>query len=119
MTDELKELLASNRVWAERHRTTEPDFFSKLTAIQRPEYLWIGCSDSRVPANQIVGLKPGEGEFTGPVTSPWGDRRVGFALTGEIDREDFGLTWNAALETGGVLISDTIKLSFDVEATKA
>lgn len=60
VTDELKELLASNRIWAERHRTTQPDFFSKLTEIQRPEYLWIGCSDSRVPANQIVGLKPGE-----------------------------------------------------------
>ena len=60
MADELKTLIASNRVWAERHRQIEPDFFSKLTEIQRPDYLWIGCSDSRVPANQIVGLRPGE-----------------------------------------------------------
>ena len=60
MADELKNLLTSNRTWAARHLQQEPEFFSKLTEIQRPEYLWIGCSDSRVPANQIVGLRPGE-----------------------------------------------------------
>jgi carbonic anhydrase len=60
VADELKSLLESNRAWAESHRQHEPDFFSKLTEIQRPDYLWIGCSDSRVPANQIVGLRPGE-----------------------------------------------------------
>ena len=60
MTDELRELLANNRAWAERHRRSEPEFFSKLIEIQRPDYLWIGCSDSRVPANEIVGLMPGE-----------------------------------------------------------
>jgi carbonic anhydrase len=58
--DELKALVARNRAWAERHRKVEPEFFSKLTEIQRPDYLWIGCSDSRVPANEIVGLRPGE-----------------------------------------------------------
>jgi carbonic anhydrase len=60
VADQLKTLIASNRVWAERHRREEPEFFSKLTEIQRPDYLWIGCSDSRVPANEIVGRKPGE-----------------------------------------------------------
>jgi len=56
----LKQLLDSNREWA--HRTTEadPGFFDNLAAQQRPRYLWIGCSDSRVPANQILGLAPGE-----------------------------------------------------------
>lgn len=56
----LSALLENNRRWAERMRATEPDFFEKLLGQQRPEYLWIGCSDSRVPANQIVGLLPGE-----------------------------------------------------------
>lgn len=56
----LKRLFDNNRAWAERIRQQDPEFFSKLAAQQGPEYLWIGCSDSRVPANQIVGLLPGE-----------------------------------------------------------
>ena len=56
----LDELLENNRRWAERVRAQEPAFFEDLTAIQRPEILWIGCSDSRVPANQITGQRPGE-----------------------------------------------------------
>jgi carbonic anhydrase len=56
----LKRLLDNNRDWAERISRQDPDFFAKLAAQQGPEYLWIGCSDSRVPANQIVGLLPGE-----------------------------------------------------------
>jgi len=57
---ELRELLENNRRWAERVRAQEPTFFEDLNAIQRPEILWIGCSDSRVPANQITGQRPGE-----------------------------------------------------------
>lgn len=53
-------LLANNRAWSESIRTRDPEFFSRLTAQQSPRFLWIGCSDSRVPANQIVGLQPGE-----------------------------------------------------------
>jgi carbonic anhydrase len=53
-------LLAKNRVWATETTTADPDFFQKLARQQNPQYLWIGCSDSRVPANQIVGLIPGE-----------------------------------------------------------
>jgi carbonic anhydrase len=49
-----------NRAWAQRIEQAEPGFFEKLSHLQAPEYLWIGCSDSRVPANQIVGLLPGE-----------------------------------------------------------
>jgi carbonic anhydrase len=57
---DLHRLLDQNRVWAETIKTREPDFFSTLAQQQQPQYLWIGCSDSRVPANQIVGLMPGE-----------------------------------------------------------
>lgn len=56
----LRHLLDNNRQWSERISAQDPDFFQKLARQQSPEYLWIGCSDSRVPANQIVGLLPGE-----------------------------------------------------------
>ncbi|MDA0802778.1 MAG: carbonic anhydrase [Planctomycetota bacterium] len=59
MTD-LTHLLDHNRAWAARMEREQPGFFSRLVDQQRPKYLWIGCSDSRVPANQIVGLPPGE-----------------------------------------------------------
>ena len=57
---ELKHLFSANHAWAERMRAADPNFFERLVHLQAPEYLWIGCSDSRVPANQIVGLLPGE-----------------------------------------------------------
>ncbi len=50
---------------------------------------------------------------------PWGGERIGFAATGKIKRSDFGLTWNAALETGGFLVGDDVKITLDVEAVKA
>ncbi len=56
----LEHLIACNKAWADGIRQQDPSFFSKLAKQQAPEYLWIGCSDSRVPANQIVGLLPGE-----------------------------------------------------------
>ncbi len=56
----LKQLFENNRRWAENRKESDPDFFNKLSEQQSPEYLWIGCSDSRVPANEIVGLLPGE-----------------------------------------------------------
>jgi carbonic anhydrase len=59
MTD-LDELLRNNRDWAEHVRHEDPQFFQRLSQQQAPKYLWIGCSDSRVPANQIMGLAPGE-----------------------------------------------------------
>lgn len=54
------DLLDNNRAWAAGRTADDPDFFKRLVAQQSPAYLWIGCSDSRVPANQIVGLDPGE-----------------------------------------------------------
>ena len=53
-------LFEKNRAWSERMRRDDPEFFTRLLRQQRPRYLWIGCSDSRVPANDIVGLLPGE-----------------------------------------------------------
>lgn len=55
-----QQLLENNRLWADAIRAREPDFFKKLAEQQTPEYLWIGCSDSRVPANELLGLLPGE-----------------------------------------------------------
>ena len=57
---DLNHLIANNRAWAAEITARQPDFFSTLAQQQSPEYLWIGCSDSRVPANQITGLLPGE-----------------------------------------------------------
>jgi carbonic anhydrase len=57
---DLDELFRSNKAWADQIHRQDPDFFSKLSRQQSPEYLWIGCADSRVPANQIVGLMPGD-----------------------------------------------------------
>jgi carbonic anhydrase len=56
----LKQLLENNRNWAKASVSDDPEFFSRLARQQSPQYLWIGCSDSRVPANQITGLAPGE-----------------------------------------------------------
>jgi carbonic anhydrase len=56
----LQQLFDNNRAWSERIRRNDPAFFQRLSQQQRPRYLWIGCSDSRVPANEIVGLEPGE-----------------------------------------------------------
>lgn len=56
----LDSLLEKNRAWAEGIKNQDPDFFNRLSKQQAPEYLWIGCADSRVPANQIVDLVPGE-----------------------------------------------------------
>ncbi|MBW8192361.1 carbonate dehydratase [Neiella marina] len=56
----IKQLFKQNEEWAARTSDADPEFFDNLSEQQSPEYLWIGCSDSRVPANQIVGLLPGE-----------------------------------------------------------
>src|SRR4029077_13899082 len=56
----LQRLFDSNRPWSERIRREDPEFFARLSRQQHPSYLWIGCSDSRVPANEIVDLAPGE-----------------------------------------------------------
>ncbi|HEX7990692.1 carbonate dehydratase [Stenotrophomonas sp. 610A2] len=57
---DIHNLLQKNREWADRIEKEDPEFFQQLSKQQSPEYLWIGCSDSRVPANQIIGMAPGE-----------------------------------------------------------
>jgi carbonic anhydrase len=60
MSDELDDLLGNNQRWADAMRQREPGFFTRLAKQQTPRYMWIGCADSRVPANEITGLDPGE-----------------------------------------------------------
>ncbi len=60
MSGDLDELLGNNRRWAARTEAREPGFFTRLASQQNPRYMWIGCADSRVPANEITGLDPGE-----------------------------------------------------------
>jgi polyisoprenoid-binding protein YceI len=57
-------------------------------------------------------------EFLGTATDPWGNSKIGFDISGKINRAEFGLTWNAALETGGVLVSEEVKLQFNVQLAK-
>ena len=59
-----------------------------------------------------------EAAFEGQGKDPWGNEKVGFSANGRINRSDYGLTWNAALETGGVLVGDQVKISLDIEAAK-
>jgi carbonic anhydrase len=60
MTSPLEDLLTRNRAWAAQTEAARPGFFTRLAQQQRPRYMWIGCADSRVPANEIIGLDPGE-----------------------------------------------------------
>lgn len=60
MEKSYQRLLENNKAWVTLQKYTDPDYFSNLAKKQKPEYLWIGCSDSRVPSNQITGTKPGE-----------------------------------------------------------
>ena len=57
---DIKKLFENNENWSQRKLKEDPEFFNRLSALQNPKFLWIGCSDSRVPANQILGLAPGE-----------------------------------------------------------
>lgn len=59
-----------------------------------------------------------EGEVVGPAKDPWGNSRIGFSLTGELDREDFGLKWNQALEAGGVLVGKKVKIFLEAQAVQ-
>jgi len=56
----LDKLFENNHQWAEKQRAEKPDFFDRLSALHNPDFMWIGCSDSRVPANEIIGLEPGQ-----------------------------------------------------------
>lgn len=76
------------------------------------DYRLIGDLTIRGTTREVVL----EAEFAGVHKDPWGNTRTGFTVTGAVDRKDFGLAWNAALETGGVLVGDKVKLTLDLEA---
>ena len=56
----IEDLFVRNKAWSAERRAERADYFQRLSTLQQPDYLWIGCSDSRVPANVIAGLEPGE-----------------------------------------------------------
>ena len=82
-----------------------------------------GGSDYRIVGDLTIRgvTKPVtlDGEVSGPVKDPWGGTRVGLSAQGKINRKEFGLNWNAALEAGGFLVGDDVKLSVDLELVKA
>jgi len=67
----LAPLLENNRAWSARCAAEDPQYFERLAHQQMPRYLWIGCSDSRVPANEILGLRPGEVFVTATSATWW------------------------------------------------
>ena len=102
------------------------DFFD---AENHPEILFDGTSFKKLSDEnyQLTGILNIKGisnevkldvEFGGINKDPWGNEKAGFSLTGKINRKDFGLNWNAALETGGVLVSDEVKISAEVQFVK-
>lgn len=105
---------------------TSPDFFDAAT---HPDITFTSTGISDVDGDDFVlegeltikGVtKPVRlaAEYEGAATDPFGNQRVGFSASTEVEREDWGLTWNAALETGGVLISKKVKLTLDLSAIK-
>jgi len=103
-----------------------PDFFD---AAQFPEMTFVGTSFKKVDDDnyKLKGLLTIKGisnevsldvEFGGINKDPWGNEKAGFSFSGKINRKDWGLNWNAALETGGVLVSDEVRLSGDVQFAK-
>ena len=89
-------------------------FTSTSVAAQGNDYVLVGD----LTIHGVTRTVELELEFNGTATDPFGNARVGFSAETEISRKDFGLTWNAALETGGFLVSDTVKVSLEISAIK-
>ena len=81
-----------------------------------PSHSRVGFSARHAMVTKVRGAF---NEYTGSATDPFGNARFGFEGAAEINRKDFGLTWNAALETGGILVSENIKLEFEISAIAA
>ncbi|HVB00599.1 MAG TPA: YceI family protein [Acidimicrobiales bacterium] len=93
--------------------TNFPTMTYAATAIRPKGDQWIVDGQLTIRGNtRPVAL---EIEFLGSISDPWGGARIAFSATGEIDREEFGLTWNAAIETGGVVVSKAIKIEIEAE----
>ena len=84
----------------------------RIERLEGNEYRIVGDLTIRGITREVVL----DAEYAGIHKDPWGNTRTGFSLSGQIDRKDFGLSWNAALETGGVLVGEKIKLTLDIEA---
>ena len=103
-----------------------PDFFDaeKFPSITFAStgFKKVGDSDYKLTGNLTIKdvTKPIElnAEFLGTATDPWGNTKAGFEVSGKINRTEFGLTWNATLETGGVLVSEEVKLQFNIQLAK-
>jgi Uncharacterized conserved protein len=103
-----------------------PDFFDaeKYPTLNfvSTEFKKAGGSEYKLLGNLTIKdvTKPIElnAEFLGTATDPWGNAKAGFEVSGKINRTEFGLTWNAALETGGVLVSEDVKLQFNIQLVK-
>ncbi len=89
-------------------------FASTSVAAQGRDYVLVGD----LTIHGVTRTVELELEFNGTATDPFGNARAGFSAETEISRKDFGLTWNAALETGGFLVSDTVKVSLEISAIK-
>lgn len=96
---------------------TYPELTYRSTGVRRDGDDWI--VDGELTIKGVTRPVTLEVEFEGGVIDPWGNPRLGFSASAEIDREDFGLTWNQVLETGGVLVGKKIKIDLDVEAVAA
>jgi polyisoprenoid-binding protein YceI len=113
------------RVEARDNHLRSPDFFD---VEQFPTLRFVGTAAERTGDGYRLSGDLTIRGVTKPVTltvteegagvDPWGNQKAAFSATGKINRTDFGLTWNAALETGGVLVSEDVKLSFDVQLLK-
>ena len=74
--------------------------------------------DGELTVRGVTRSVPLTVSFEGAATSPWGTTSIGFTASAELDREDFGLTWNQALETGGVLVGEQVKIDIEAEAVR-
>lgn len=90
-------------------------FVTKSVQPQGENYLLTGDLTMRGVTREV----PFELTYEGQGKDPWGNEKIGFSAEAKVNRKDFGLNWNAALETGGVLVSDQVKISIQLEATKA
>ncbi|GGH24105.1 polyisoprenoid-binding protein [Sphingobacterium alkalisoli] len=100
-----------------------PDFFDienfKKIAFQSTEIKKVSDAEFTLVGNLTIKevTKPTtfQVEFGGVAKDPWGNKKIGYTVTGKINREEFGLTWNAALETGGVMVSEDVKFQADIQ----
>jgi len=97
------------------------DFFA-AAKYPKMTFVMTGLSDDSVTGNLTIrGITKKvtfDLDFGGVATDPWGNERMGFELSGKLNRKDYGLMWNKALETGGVLVGDTVKMTIAIEAIK-